>query len=128
MYKVIVKTESGKEFLAWLKKEHKIIHYDTMTDIKGEYGVQFMIYKGMSSVDIKESTVDNLAVEWLDDKDIYLTIGHKNMNGLESFHYKINDSKAFNVKKCGGFDNRKDAIKNCLTRVFKEVLNNENEN
>lgn len=119
MWEEIMKTENGKEFSDWLYKTNRINPYNKNTGftMDSAYGYEYSV--------IKENIINNLSIEWLDSKEICLTIGHyKNIHEIASFYYKINDfCPDWEVKGCSGFDTRQEAIQAGIKKAF-ELLEN----
>ena len=69
MWKEIMGTDSGVDFSEWIYNNYRINQYDAGNKcfrMDSAYGYEYSI--------IKESIINNLAVEWLDSKGVYISI------------------------------------------------------
>jgi hypothetical protein len=120
-FKILV-TEKGKEFEKWLKKKHKIIYFETMTDTIGVLGVQFFKYeKSAYGENLPENIINNLAVEWLDSKKVYITLN-------KSSNWSVNINEDFGVLNIyhgiPNFGTRQEAIVTGVKKAFELLENN----
>ena len=140
MYKEIMEMEVGKEFAEWLANNYGIGHGETFDldeagvrkNIKYTFfkveEINYMSSEGdLLELDLEESIVNNLAIEFLDSKGVYITINYdeyfKSGEKIEVYYWDIFhlDSSLSEFYK-RELHNRQEAIEQGVKKAFEILI------